>query len=99
MDQTDEEEENEGRRLPHITLILPVQTTPRQARAHAQARLTGPLENFQIRTIALMSIGEHKTRYGPVYGKRFMAVLEEIPDEEDGEVVYVHPDYHNFLKH
>lgn len=93
------DEENEARRLPHITLILPVDTDLRQARAHAQARLTGALENFQIRTIALMSVGEHKTRYGPMYGKRFMIVLQEIPDEEEGEVVYVHPDYRNLLKH
>lgn len=87
-------------RLPHITLILPIDTTPRQARAHAQTRLTGGLEDFQIRSIVLMSIGEFQTRFGPVFGKRFMVVLERIPDEEDDEeVVFVHPDYHNILKH
>lgn len=97
----EEEKEAGARRLPHITLILPVNTTPHEARAHAQTRLTGPLEDFQIRTIALMEIGEFKTRYGPVYGRKYMVVLEEPKDEEEdeGEVVYVHPDFRNYMKH
>lgn len=91
-------EENEVR-LPHITIILPVNTTPREARMHAQNRLTGALEDYQIRTIALMEIGEFSTRYGSIYGKKFMIVLEEIPGEEDGEVVFLHPDYKNIIRH
>jgi len=95
------EEQAEPIRLPHLTLILPLSTSPNEARQHAEARLVGALASFTIRTIALKDVGEFNTPDGKIYGKKFMAVLEPIPDEdeEDGEVVYVHPDYKNLIRH
>jgi hypothetical protein len=97
----------EGKLLPQFRIVLPLDTTPREAEAHARARLAGPLaEQFEIATIGLLKIGEIKTKGGRVFGKQFLVVLrpinpsDESVDEDDGpQVLYEHPDYKNLVKH
>lgn len=96
----------EGKLLPQFRIVLPLDTTPREAEAHARSRLTGPLaEKFEIATIGLLKIGEIKTKGGRVFGKQFLVVLRPLnpPDEsvEDDEpqVLYEHPDFKNLVKH
>ncbi len=86
MEKTEERE----KRVPHVTIILPVESTEDDAVEAAKDLISSGMnvKRFDILHVE-MEEGEFKTADGVLLGKRYIvAYLEKL-----GEVIYLHHDY------
>jgi hypothetical protein len=63
--------------------VLPQNTPPDEVALHAQARLSGTLDQrFEIAKIQSIKTGKIHTKNGPVFGEQFLIVLRSIDDAQ-----------------
>ena len=91
---------------PQFNIVLPVNTPTEEVEVHARARLKGVLaQHFDIFAIKSVRSGKIMTKHGPVLGEQFVIVLHPIggfveqEDDENGEVLYEHPNYKKLIIH
>lgn len=86
-----ERTEAHEKRVPHVTVILPVASTEDDAVEVATDLISSGMnvKRFDILHVEMVEEGEFKTEDGVLPGKRYIvAYLEKL-----GEVIYLHPDY------
>lgn len=86
-----EKTEVREKRVPNVTVILPVASTEDDAVEVATELISEGMnvKRFDILHVEMVEEGEFKTVDGVLLGKRYLvAYLEKL-----GEVIYLHPDY------
>ena len=79
------------KRLPHVSVVLPMSSTEDDAQEVAQELIQNALnlEHFEILHVEVIEKGHILTKGGMVEGKRYIVAFRQL----HGETVYVHPDY------
>lgn len=93
--------------LPQFHIVLPIDTPTEEVEAHARSRLKGVLaQRFDILSVKSVKTGKILTKHGPVHGEQFLIVLQPLDgwfelenEDEEGEVLYEHPDYKKLIIH
>lgn len=83
------------KRLPQISLVLPMSSNEDDARAAASDLILNGLdiEKFEILHVELMEEGRIRTKGGVKEGKRYVVAFRQL----HGEVVYLHPDFDEII--
>lgn len=84
------------KRLPHLAVILPMESTPDDAVevAREQIRTRLDLKCFEICHVQLMETGQIQTPNGVVNGKRYIVAFQQTHPE----VIFEHPDFAEIMK-
>lgn len=83
------------KRIPHVTLILPLSATESDARESAEDMIRNGLNlvSFEIVHVELLEEGLIQTPGGVKSGRRYAVAFRKT----EGSVIYVHPDYEQIV--